>query len=332
LIVIGIPRALMFYRFSPIWINFFSSLGVKVIVSGEEGKRILKEDSYTIPAEESCFPFKLAIIHAQTLVDKTDMIFLPRLIAIEKKGIMCPKFRGVPDIVRVITKHKTPIISETYDIGKGKKEEERFYLKIGMRLGFSSRLVKDAYLFAKEEFKKFEKGFINRLNAYSTSELFNYPYKIQMKDKKNYEFKVGVIGHPYNLYDIDISKGVLDIIKGMGIKVIPGDKLDINNFDKKFKALHKEIYWSTGWEIVRGALYFLEESDMDGVIFITSFKCGVDAIVMEFIKHQFKKLKGKIPLLVLSFDEHTSRDGVITRLEAFYELITTKKKNSLNYN
>jgi predicted nucleotide-binding protein (sugar kinase/HSP70/actin superfamily) len=64
----------------------------------------------------------------------------------------------------------------------------------------------------------------------------------------------------------------------------------------------------------------------DGIIFLTSFKCGIDALLQEFIKRRLKARGGPpIPLLVLSFDEHTGREGLITRLEAFQDVMEERK-------
>jgi predicted nucleotide-binding protein (sugar kinase/HSP70/actin superfamily) len=42
------------------------------------------------------------------------------------------------------------------------------------------------------------------------------------------------------------------------------------------------------------------------------------------------KVRGgsSIPLLILSFDEHTGREGLITRLEAFRDVVEMRKSNS----
>jgi predicted nucleotide-binding protein (sugar kinase/HSP70/actin superfamily) len=65
---------------------------------------------------------------------------------------------------------------------------------------------------------------------------------------------------------------------------------------------------------------------VDGVVFLTSFKCGIDALLQEFVRRRLK-LKGgtSIPLLVLSLDEHSGREGLTTRLEAFRDVMEERK-------
>jgi predicted nucleotide-binding protein (sugar kinase/HSP70/actin superfamily) len=66
------------------------------------------------------------------------------------------------------------------------------------------------------------------------------------------------------------------------------------------------------------------------VIFLTSFKCGIDALLQEFIKRRLK-VRGEtsIPLLVLSFDEHAGREGMTTRLEAFRDVMEQRKTENI---
>jgi predicted nucleotide-binding protein (sugar kinase/HSP70/actin superfamily) len=136
---------------------------------------------------------------------------------------------------------------------------------------------------------------------------------------------VALIGHPYNLYDIDINKDILVLIKGLGMEILTSDSLSEKEIDHQVSGLSKEIYWSSGREIV-GSLFHFMAGEVDGVIFLTSFKCGIDALLQEFIKRRLKVQRNtEIPLLVLSFDEHTGREGLTTRLEAFRDLIEERK-------
>ena len=73
-------------------------------------------------------------------------------------------------------------------------------------------------------------------------------------------------------------------------------------------------------------LYFAEQKTVDGIVFVTSFKCGIDALMQEFLKRQVgTNKKGNIPFMTLTFDEHTTVEGIRTRLEAFLDLIDQRK-------
>jgi hypothetical protein len=140
--------------------------------------------------------------------------------------------------------------------------------------------------------------------------------------------RVAFVGHPYNLFDADINKDILALTKSLGMEIITSDFLSEKEISREVSDLSKEIYWSSGREIV-GSLFHFLSSGVDGVIFLTSFKCGIDALLQEFIKRRLK-VRGEtsIPLLILSFDEHTGREGLTTRLEAFRDVIEERRSNS----
>jgi predicted nucleotide-binding protein (sugar kinase/HSP70/actin superfamily) len=138
-----------------------------------------------------------------------------------------------------------------------------------------------------------------------------------------------LVGHPYNLFDIDVNKDLLTLGKSLGMKIVTGDVLSKKEIDRQVSDLSKEIYWSSGREIV-GSLFHFLSGGVDGVIFLTSFKCGIDALLQEFIKRRLKVQGGSpVPLLVLSFDEHTGREGLTTRLEAFRDVVEQRKAENI---
>ena len=336
---LGIPRALMFYRYFPFWHPFFKKLGWKVMVS--DGVRQKEKIIYF---EDSCLPMKLLVTHAVQLKEKVDHLFIPRLVSIHRTYIMCPKFRGAPDIVRLATEGSVSVIDETIDLRKGRSSLLRSFLKIGERLGASRQESKEAFREAEQSFSKFQKGWTDRINRLPTRQLFEIdiptpPTKISPPLAGGDEgegggkeigapLRVAFIGHPYNLFDIDINKDLLALIKNLGMEIITSDFLSEKEIDREVSDLSKEIYWSSGREIV-GSLFHFLSGGVDGVVFLTSFKCGIDALLQEFIKRRLKVRGGSsIPLLILSLDEHTGREGLTTRLEAFWDVVEERKRMS----
>jgi predicted nucleotide-binding protein (sugar kinase/HSP70/actin superfamily) len=317
---VGIPRALMFYRYFPFWRPFFERLGWKVMVSGG-----VKQKEKIIYFEDSCLPMKLLVTHAVQLKDKVDYLFIPRLVSIHRTYIMCPKFRGAPDIVRLATEGNVSIIDETIDLRKGGMSLLQTFLKIGERLGASRQESKKAFREAEESFSKFHKDWVDRINRLPTGQLFEMDIPTPPAGRKS-PLRVAFIGHPYNLFDIDINKDLLALAKSLEMEIMTSDLLSEKEIDREVSGLSKEIYWSSGREIV-GSLFHFLSGEVDGVVFLTSFKCGIDALLQEFIKRRLKVRGGSsIPLLILSFDEHTGREGLTTRLEAFRDVVEERKK------
>jgi predicted nucleotide-binding protein (sugar kinase/HSP70/actin superfamily) len=356
---LGIPKALMFYRYFPFWRAFFETLGWKVMVSDGVSQR-----ERIIYFEDSCLPMKLLVTHAIQLSEKVDHLFIPRLVSLHRTYIMCPKFRGAPDVVRLATEGKVSVIDETIDLRRGGNSLFQSFLKMGERLGASKQESKRAFQEAERSFSRFQKDWIARINHLPTNQLFEMEIPTpQTKDDKqtvpssllpahptssltgrgwdeeegelNREgkeiengFRVALIGHPYNLFDIDINKNLLTNVKSLGMEIFTSDLLSEKEIDREVSDLSKEIYWSSGREIV-GSLFHFLSGKVDGVVFLTSFKCGVDALLQEFIKRRLKVRGGSfLPFLTLSFDEHTGREGLITRLEAFRDVMEQRKEIS----
>ncbi len=362
---IGIPRALMFYRYFPLWRTFFERLGWRVMVS--DGVRQKEKIIYF---EDSCLPMKLLVTHAVQLKDQVDHLFIPRLVSIHRTYIMCPKFRGAPDIVRLATEGDVSIIDETVDLRKGGIPLLRSFLKMGEKLGASRRESRRAFREAEKSLSKFQKDWVDRINRVPTRQLFemdiptpqtkNDTQKVPpplaparrtsslaggggeafrfssslggnptagvCKDEKP-PLRIAFVGHPYNLFDIDINKDLLALAKSLGMEIMTSDLLSEKEIDREVSGLSKEIYWSSGREIV-GSLFHFLSGGVDGVVFLTSFKCGIDALLQEFIKRRLKVRGGSsIPLLILSFDEHTGREGLTTRLEAFRDVVEERKNS-----
>jgi predicted nucleotide-binding protein (sugar kinase/HSP70/actin superfamily) len=351
---IGIPRALMFYRYFPLWDTFFERLGWRVMVS--EG---VKRKEKIIYFEDSCLPMKLLVTHAVQLKGKVDHLFVPRLVSIHPTYIMCPKFRGAPDIVRLATEGDVSILDETVDLRKGGIPLLRSFLKMGEKLGASRQESKRAFREAEKSFAKFQKDWVNRINRLPTGQLFerdiptppppkgsSFPAPARRTrslaggggDKGEEEaitgggkgtlnsLRIAFIGHPYNLFDVDINKDLLTLAKSLDMEILTSDLLSEKEIDREVSDLSKEIYWSSGREIV-GSLFHFLSGGVDGVVFLTSFKCGVDALLQEFIKRRLKvRGESSLPLLILSFDEHTGREGLTTRLEAFRDVVEEQKR------
>ncbi len=283
---------------------------------------------------------KLLVTHAVQLKETVDYLFIPRLVSIHRTYIMCPKFRGAPDIVRLATERKISIIDDTIDLRKGGGSLLQSFSEIGKKLGASKQESRKAFHRAEDSFSSFRKGWMDRINRLPTGQLFEMDVPTPAPGREqghrsepdggsagvggketNFSLNVALIGHPYNLYDIDISKDLLSLAKSLGMEVVTSDLLSEKEIDHEVSDLSKEIYWSSGREIV-GSLFHFMSGGVDGVIFLTSFKCGIDALLQEFIKRRLKVRGGpSLPLLILSLDEHTGREGLMTRLEAFRDVM-----------
>ena len=66
MIKVGIPKALLYYQYHPMWETFFEELGAEVVVSSPTTQTMLSEGSSRVVAE-TCLPVKIFLGHALSL-------------------------------------------------------------------------------------------------------------------------------------------------------------------------------------------------------------------------------------------------------------------------
>lgn len=313
---IGIPRALFYWKRPYFWETFFKGLGFEVLLSPPTNKEIV-ENGVKFSDQENCFSNKVFWGHILYLQGKCDLIFVPRLKATEEKLEYCPKFFGLPDLAEVLVSPaklfrtssvefnsgKTPILTETFD--PRKESTEKTFQKLGKKLKKTNRETEEALkncLLKEKELKEKQ-----------TKEFFE---KIQSKKQK-----IVLISHQYNLYDEYINLGIKEALQKLGPEPIFIDEVPIQNPNPKSKnqieqRLH--FHWEFAEEIM-GKIQEILKYRIAGAIELSSFACGCDAVIKEFVEQQFKE--NRIPFLYLIIDEQTGEAGFQTRLEAFIDTI-----------
>ena len=298
---------------------------MEVVTSNEEVQQIVRHGVTFF--EDSCFPLKLLIPHSQSLVDKVDALFLPRLISLDGQFILCPKFRGAPDVLRLVVKDTLEIWDDVIDLRQGKKGLQAFFLNMATRTGKDPKKVRRAYQQGEEYYQTFLTKITDRINTLGVDKLFDLDSPLPPSATEwDYRFTVAFIGRPYNLFDPFINKDLLALAQEWGTKIVTSHMIPFHEREQRVAPLSKEVYWETAREIVGSILAFAEHGNVDGIVFVTSFKCGIDALIQEFLKRTVgRSTRGNIPFMTLTFDEHTAVEGVKTRLEAFLDLIAQRK-------
>ncbi len=323
-IKIGIPRGLFYYRLYPLWETFFEELGAELVVSEKTNRSILDVGVKSC-VDEACLPVKLFHGHVINLRDRVDYIFIPRLTSISKNEYICPKFGGLPDMIRHSLKGLPPIIDTEINLRKSKSNALKSAMEIGMYLVNDRRLIKRAYKKAVENYENFKaevrKGAL--------------PGDIIDKNRSIYAVKPGeilniaVIGHPYNLYDSYMNMDLLKKLKNEGVNITTVEMIDESAINEKSGMLNKKIFWNFGRKAIGGAMHLLDRNDMDGIIYVMSFGCGIDAFVCDLIERKIRR-NGDMPFTVLTIDEHSGTAGINTRLEAFIDMIRWRRNNENN--
>jgi predicted nucleotide-binding protein (sugar kinase/HSP70/actin superfamily) len=324
---VGIPRGLLYYRYFSLWQTFLQELGCEVILSTPTTKGMVSQGA-SVAASDLCLPVKAYFGHILSLKDHVDLLFVPRYISIEEDAYMCPKFLGLPDMVINTLGPLPPLIDYPVNYkGKKKITESQFYEKVGKLFTGDSRKVRRAYqkgLERQGNFKylrqrgvSFEKALDLSL---SSSNRCNPQREVTMGKPT-----IGLVGRPYYLNDPFLNKGISEKVITRGYSVMTTESLNQTEVDRQISKLSKRVYWSFGKEMVGSALHFAEDHEVKGIINLASFGCGQDSFNWEIVSHHVKRM-GNTPLLSLIFDEHWSDGGLITRLEAFLDVIGRQEK------
>lgn len=64
------------------------------------------------------------------------------------------------------------------------------------------------------------------------------------------------------------------------------------------------------------------DETIDGIIYLACFGCGPDSLVGQIIQRRVRKT----PFMLVTVDEHTGEAGLVTRLEAFCDMIWRRKQ------
>jgi len=322
---IGIPQALLYYEFFPLWENFFKNLGVEVINSGSTTKEIL-DLGVRSAISEVCFPVKVFYGHVMSLKDRVDYLFVPRLVCVEKGAYFCPKFLGLPDMVRSSLSLLPPLIEPTIDIRKSDNNFKNSFLAVGRIFTDNSKKIYQSFYEAQKSFHLYLQSKENELDQKIISQQYNN--KFSQGDLKN-SLNIALLGHSYLVYDAFINLNLISKLKKVKINVLTAEMVKKKDMEKQLKKLHKPIFWTLSKKTVGSALYFLEKK-IDGIIHLTSFECGEDSMIGELIRQESHKYPS-VAYTEFVFDEHTGEAGIDTRTEAFVDMIIRRKRYESNY-
>ncbi|MGL5514546.1 MAG: acyl-CoA dehydratase activase-related protein [Sporomusa sp.] len=293
------PRGLLYYEYGSLWQSFFDSLGAQVVVSGETTKEMLNSGGVL---DEVCLPLKVYVGHVASLVGKTDCLFVPRIVSVARQTYTCPKIMGLPDIIRSNISGLPEIIDPNISLRQRSIGMLDAVIDIGRRLGKSKTSSIGAWYSAWRQAKA----------------------KRALPVAQSTNIQVGLIGHKYLIYDKFISMNALDKLLAAGVDIITPDMVPASRIDKAAQGIDKKIYWSYCHELAGAALALIGQQAVDGLVFITSFSCGPDSLISEIIKRRAQA--GNVPFMLLNLDEHTAEAGLLTRIEAFTDMLKRRKR------
>ena len=328
---IGIPRALSYYTYYPLWKVFLEQLGAEVVLSKQTNREIL-EAGVRETVTDACIPIKVFHGHAFDLIGKADYLFIPRLISADGRVTFCPKFLGLPDMIRFSREGIPQVIDVRLRIRKYPGGLFLFLWQVARRLQVKNPyLIIKAMVKAKAAQKKYSALLLQGLKPQDAlKRLFNPLLQKPssgglLKPQKGKEIAIALLGYPYAVFDPYISAGVYDKLAGFGVNIITFEQIPAKVLQRYAKVMPQNFFWYYSNQVCWAGFYLLDQKDVvDGIIHVTAFACGPDSMVGKTLELETKK--AGLPFLSLSVDEHTGEGGVQTRLEAFVDMLRAKNR------
>ncbi len=337
---VAIPRALLYYQYYPMWKTFFEELGAEVITSDETSKMILAQGSARV-VSETCLPTKVFCGHVISISNQADYVFIPSIRSLKPQVYNCSKFLGLPDLVRGTVKESPTILDIEIDVNKGPRKVREQIHTLGRHFTINPFKINSAYeraLAMDETYKRLMREeklappeAIARLTgtndkkgeAKSRSLGFSSGHVSDQRSNHGADLKVALISHPYNIYDTFINHNMIARLKQMGVNIVTAETAPEGALDKGVTTLVGKQYWTFEDEIVGAGGHYLNE-DVDGLICVVCFGCGPDSLMVDVIQRAAKQHANK-PFMVVTLDEHTGEAGLITRLEAFVDMLYRRR-------
>jgi predicted CoA-substrate-specific enzyme activase len=314
---VGIPAALHLFEDLPFWKKFFNLLGVRTVTSERYGQAV--KDGRLLAGAELCAPMTAFYAHVQYLRDRCDVIFAP--FYLEKKSDdkgsrrqLCYYTQFAPSVgsgesglARGLqaegggeSNHKvlSPLVFSLYGTLFTKAELFRTLRQV-IPGGVSPLRVNSAY----DEAVRSKEGAVDKLKDL---------YHREVVERE--AFHVVLLGRPYTVLSEWMNKGIPQSFGAMGVPTFYQDMLTYSKEDvESIAPLLQDVHWHYAAKILEAAEVTAQRPGAYPVL-VTSFKCSPDSFITDYVR-QILEAHGK-PYLVLQLDEHDSRLGYETRIEA----------------
>ena len=303
---VGMQRALYGHQEAVLWAHFFDRLGFRVVLTPPTNTHLSRLGIESMTAE-TCYPVKVSHGHVKELTGKTRFLFLPSVINMQtpeesERGFYCPMVQSNSYMLRMALDLDaknllTPVIHLKYDTPTLALEMAE---QMAVQLGVKRPAIHEALVYGLSKQGAFQKALSDEgsriLSAHSADEPL-----------------VVVTGRPYNLYDERLNLRLGHHLAKIGVSALPMDFMDVTSIDL---SDFPSMYWGLGAKILRTAKVVGSHRNYYG-LHLTNFGCGADS----FLEHFYRHIMGDKAYMILELDEHSAVAGVMTRLEAYKNVV-----------
>ena len=343
--------------------GLFDDLGVETVIPPKCSKRT-SDMGIRLSPELICLPFKINLGNYLESIEKgADTIIIPGGCGPCRLGFYGQVLK---EILHDNNIDVEVIVLEAPDAEFGKffNTFKRIILtrnpfKIGRSFKNALRLLNKLNIFEEimlrnRPYEK-DKGTIKNLHGTLIDELENSRGSISMlktMDRALYQLnstpiiknredviRVGIVGEIYTVLEDSVNFNIIERLNDMGVEVhkslTTGEWLTENLnrlFSRKSKRINPQEAAKTyinsfvgghGRESVGNAVIYGQKG-FDGVIHLMPFNCMPEIVALSILSRVHDE--SNVPILTLVLDEMTGEAGYVTRLEAYIDLLKTRKK------
>jgi predicted nucleotide-binding protein (sugar kinase/HSP70/actin superfamily) len=298
---IGINKSFLTNTFYPLYYNFFTALGMSVVLSAN-----VSQEGVDKRGAAFCYPAEIAHgLYHDLLSMKPDFIFLPIVTELpinsqNEHKKTCVFVQSEHAYLRTALKDaKTQILSPVLDFNRGLLSAKKTFVRLGAKLGYTAAKCKRAFDFAASK----QNQFIEEIREVGKKAL-------QTLEENPEKTAIVLFGRPHNAFADEANKGIPHKFATRGSLIIPVDCLP---YEKERQ--YSSMYWGMG-QINLMAAELVKKHPQLFAVFITNFSCGPDSFVVSF----FRDIMGIKPSLTLELDGHTADAGLNTRIDAFLDI------------
>lgn len=341
---LGFPRALMYYDYYPFWAGFFYKLGIQLVLSPATNREIMNRGLKLAP-DDTCLPIKILVGHLTALKD-VDGIFLPRLISMEEKTYLCPKVLGIPESVLFAIPPEIKVYTVDINWRAGKRKALQSLMAFGAQIGCSKSQIRESFVEAQRWMRAYQRmrnaswSFEESMERFQAlmepgkfdslgfSQIKEPPKTESLNEERDYRPKIALVGHSYLTYEAYANLNLLHKLKEKA-EVYLVENVPSPAIEKEQDKLRKRIFWSHAKKEYGAGAAYIQDAEIDGLIYLSCFGCGTDSMTNDLLARRARKAEK--PYLVLTIDEHTGEAGLVTRLEAFLDMLERKNSHEAHF-
>ncbi|MBN2353121.1 MAG: hypothetical protein JXD23_11170 [Spirochaetales bacterium] len=312
---IGISTSFLSQSLFPLYYNFFSLLGARIILPDA-----VDEGASEHLVTSMCYPAEIAIGLFKNLIAKDpDYVFLPFAKELyvpngTRKHDYCSTCgfsRGEGFYIKQAFRKKglrAKILTPFLNFSGGWERGRRTLVRLARELGFTAEAAERAFAAAvtlqysyEEECRILGKEAIDELELRAATD----PEATA----------VVLFGRAYNAYAAEANKGIPKKFSSRGRTIIPFHFLPYQD-EPLPEEYRRSMHWEAGQRLLRAASLVARHTRLFGV-FVTNFLCAPDSFIVPY----FRKIMGRKPSLTLELDAHTADAGLNTRIDAFLDVV-----------